>query len=154
MENNTELMELITKVIPYGTVSQGSQYPEIIVPADKLHEAALQLRNLEGESFDYLINMTAADFLDKFMVYYHMESSKKHNLIVLKADVTDRNNAEVETVSDIWATAEFFEREVFDLFGIRFKNHPDLRRLFLEDDYGFPLRKDFKDEVNIIELSN
>jgi NADH:ubiquinone oxidoreductase subunit C len=154
MENNTELMELITKVIPYGTVNQGSQYPEIIVPADKLHEAAEQLRNFEGQPFDYLISMTAADFNDKFTVYYHMESTKAHNLVVLKADIADRDKAEVETVADIWVTAEFFEREVFDLFGIRFKNHPDLRRLFLEDDYGFPLRKDFKDEVNIIELPN
>ena len=151
---NTELMELITKVIPYGTVSQGSQYPEVIVPTDKLHEAAEQLRNLEGQPLDYLINMTAADFTDKFTVYYHLESTQAHNLVVLKADIADRDNAEVETVSDIWVTAEFFEREVFDLFGIRFKNHPDLRRLFLEDDYGFPLRKDFKDEVNIIELPN
>ena len=151
---NTELMELITKVIPYGTVSQGSQYPEIIVPADKLHEAAEQLRYMEGHPFDYLINMTAADFSEKFTVYYHMESTQTHNLIVLKADISDREKPEVDTVSDIWVTAEFFEREVFDLFGIRFKNHPDLRRLFLEDDYGFPLRKDFKDEVNIIELPN
>lgn len=151
---NTELMELITKVIPYGTVSQGSQYPEIIVPADKLHEAAEQLRNFEGTPFDYLISMTAVDFTDKFTVYYHLESTQSHKLVVLKADIADRDKAEVETVSDIWATAEFLEREVFDLFGIRFKNHPDLRRLFLEDDYGFPLRKDFKDEVNIIELPN
>ena len=151
---NTELMELITKVIPYGTVSQGSQYPEIVVPADKLHEAAEQLRNMDGHPFDYLISMTAADFSEKFTVYYHMESTETHNLIVLKADISDREKPEVDTVSDIWVTAEFFEREVFDLFGIRFKNHPDLRRLFLEDDYGFPLRKDFKDEVNIIELPN
>lgn len=151
---NTELMELITKVIPYGTVSQGFQYPEIVVPADKLHEAAEQLRNLEGQPFDYLINMTAADFVEKFTVYYHLESTETHNLVVLKADVPDREKPEVDTVSDIWVTAEFLEREVFDLFGIRFNNHPDLRRLFLEDDYGFPLRKDFKDEVNIIELPN
>ncbi len=150
----TELMELITKVISDGTVSEGSQYPEIVVPAEKLREAALALRNLEGQPFDYLINMTAADFTDKFTVYYHMESTQDHQLVVLKADIPNRDKAEVDTVSDVWATAEFFEREVFDLFGIRFKNHPDLRRLFLEDDYGFPLRKDFKDEVNIIELPN
>lgn len=151
---NTELMELITKAIPYGTVSQGSQYPEVVVPTGKLHEAAGQLRNLKGHPFDYLINMTAADFIEKFTLYYHMESTETHNLIVLKTDISDREKPEVDTLSDIWITAEFLEREVFDLFGIRFKNHPDLRRLFLEDDYGYPLRKDFKDEVNIIELPN
>ena len=74
--------------------------------------------------------------------------------------LADRFDHIVLTVNDIEETCRFyeralgFEREVFDLFGIRFKNHPDLRRLFLEDDYGFPLRKDFKDEVNIIELPN
>ena len=151
---NTELIELETITVSNGTVSQGKQYPEITVPADNLHEAAEQLRNMEGKPFDYLINMTAADFVEKFTVYYHMESTKTHQMVVLKADISDREKPEIETVSDIWATAEFFEREVFDLFGIRFKNHPDLRRLFLEDDYGYPLRKDFKDDVNIIELPN
>jgi NADH:ubiquinone oxidoreductase subunit C len=53
-------------------------------------------------------------------------------------------------VSDIWRTAEFHEREVYDLFGIRFENHPDLRRLFLDDDWvGYPLRKDYKDSFTL-----
>jgi NADH:ubiquinone oxidoreductase subunit C len=65
----------------------------------------------------------------------------------------DRNNAEIETVSDSWRTADFHEREVYDLFGVRFLNHPDLRRLILTDDFeGYPLRKDFEDPVNMIKL--
>jgi len=65
----------------------------------------------------------------------------------------DRNNAEIETVTDIWRTAEFHEREVYDLFGVRFLNHPDLRRLILTDDFeGYPLRKDFEDPINMIKL--
>lgn len=154
MEKNIELIELITQIIPFGTVVQGSQYPELIVPAEKLHEATDKLKNYNNQPFDFLVSMTAVDFLTKFTVVYHLESTHTHNLIVVKADLADRDHAEIETVSDIWPTAEFLEREVFDLFGIRFKNHPDLRRLFLEDDYGFPLRKDFKDEVNIIEYPN
>jgi NADH-quinone oxidoreductase subunit C len=70
---------------------------------------------------------------------------------VLKVRTADRENAEVDSVNDIWATAEFHEREVFDLLGVRFNNHPDLRRLFLDDEWGFPLRKDYRDEINIIE---
>jgi NADH:ubiquinone oxidoreductase subunit C len=57
----------------------------------------------------------------------------------------------VDTLCDIWATADSQEREIFDLFGIKFRNHPDLRRLFLDEGWGFPLRKDYTDE-NIKEL--
>jgi NADH-quinone oxidoreductase subunit C len=84
-------------------------------------------------------------------VVYHLDSTQFRHLIVLKVVLTDRENPMVDSVTSVWATAEFHEREVFDLFGIRFNNHPNLKRLFLEDDYGFPLRKDFRDEINIIE---
>jgi NADH:ubiquinone oxidoreductase subunit C len=70
-------------------------------------------------------------------------------MLVVKTKLESREPV-VDSVSDIWKTAEFHEREIFDLFGIRFLNHPDLRRLFLEDDYGFPLRKDFSDESRMI----
>ena len=65
----------------------------------------------------------------------------------------DRVNPEIETVCDIWRTAEFHEREAYDLLGIKFLNHPDLRRLFMTDDWnGWPLRKDYEDPVNMIKL--
>jgi NADH:ubiquinone oxidoreductase subunit C len=70
--------------------------------------------------------------------------------VVVKSRVDNRESAVADTVSDLWKTAEYHEREVFDLFGISFNNHPDLRRLFLEDDYGYPLRKDFTDETRMI----
>ena len=86
------------------------------------------------------------------MVIYHLRSSPHHHSIVLKAQIEDRENPKVDTVSDIWRTAEFHERETYDFFGIVFKDHPDLRRIFLEDDWvGFPLRKDYVDEINIID---
>jgi NADH:ubiquinone oxidoreductase subunit C len=66
----------------------------------------------------------------------------------------DRNTPEIRTVSDIWRTAEFHEREVFELFGVNFTDHPDLRLLILPDGWEgkFPLRKDFEDPVNMIKL--
>jgi NADH:ubiquinone oxidoreductase subunit C len=70
-------------------------------------------------------------------------------MLVVKNRI-DREIPEADTLSDIWKTAEYQEREVFDLFGIRFRNHPDPRRLFMEDDYGYPLRKDFTDESRMI----
>lgn len=154
MEKNNEFMESVSKAIPYCTLSQDTQYPELIVPAGKLHEAAEVLKNYKEHPFDYLVSLTAVDHLEKFTMVYHLESTHTHTMIVLKANLEDRDKAKIDTVSDLWITAEFHEREVFDLFGIRFNNHPDLRRFFLEDDYGYPLRKDFKDEVNIIEYPN
>jgi NADH:ubiquinone oxidoreductase subunit C len=62
----------------------------------------------------------------------------------------DRVNPKLDTVSDIWITAEFLENEVFDLLGIQFTNHPHPRRLFLEAENGYPLRKDFTDNINIV----
>ena len=63
---------------------------------------------------------------------------------------SDRQHPQFDSVSDIWKTADFHEREVFDLLGIRFSNHPDLRRLFLDNSWGFPLRKDYVDDINIV----
>ena len=154
MEENNEFEKFISETIPYGTLSQGNQFPELVVPADKLHEAAKTLKNYKEQPFDFLVSMTAVDYLSKFTLVYHLESTVSHLMIVLKADVENREKPEIDTVSDIWITAEFHEREVFDLFGIHFNHHKDMRRLFLEDDYGFPLRKDFKDDVNMIEYNN
>ena len=70
---------------------------------------------------------------------------------MVKVLLTDRENPTIDSLTALYPTAEYFEREIFDLFGIRFNNHPNLKRLFLEDDYGYPLRKDFRDEINIIE---
>ncbi len=154
MENRNEFEDFVSKNIPYCTLNQGAQYPELIIPAEKLHAAAAALKNYKEQPFDYLVSLTAIDHLDKFTMVYHLESTLTRTMIVLKAVLEDREEPQIDTVSDLWITAEFHERGVFDLFGIRFKNHPDLRRFFLEDDYGFPLRKDFKDDVNIIEYPN
>ncbi len=153
-EKNNGFEEFVSKSIPYGNLSQGAQFHELVVPADKLHDAAETLKNYKEQPFDFLISLTAVDHLTKFTVVYHLESTLSHKLIVVKADLEDRDKPGIDTVSDLWVTAEFHEREVFDLFGIHFNHHPDMRRLFLEDDYGFPLRKDFRDDVNIIEYNN
>jgi NADH-quinone oxidoreductase subunit C len=70
-------------------------------------------------------------------------------MLVLKSR-TGRDNPNLDSVCDIWKAAEFLEREIYDLLGIKFNNHPDLRRLFLDSSWGFPLRKDYKDDINIV----
>jgi len=151
MLNKQELSELILKMVPEATFPEGTQLMEVIVPAEKLLVLAHGLKDHKDTDFDYLISLTAVDFITQMTVVYHLESVQYRNLIVIKTIITDRVNPVVESVSSVWITAEFHEREVFDLFGIRFNNHPNMKRLFLEDDYGYPLRKDFRDEINIIE---
>jgi NADH-quinone oxidoreductase subunit C len=129
---------------------ENKQYPEVIVPAVSLHFFCEQLKTSPDLLFDYLISLTAVDWIDHFKMVYHITSTKFRHTLVVKTRIDNREHPAVETVSDIWRTAEFHEREVYDLFGISFANHPDLRRLFLEDDYGFPLRKDFTDESRMI----
>jgi len=124
---------------------------EVIVPAEKIFSLAERLKSDRLLAFDYLISQTAVDFVSKFTVVCHLESIEFRHLIVLKSELSDRENPTIDSLTALFPTAEFFEREIFDLFGIRFNNHPNLKRLFLEDSYGYPLRKDFRDEINIIE---
>lgn len=154
MKNNEELVKYLSQLLPEAEVSLGKQYPEIVVTAEKWHDTASKLFQNSDKKFDFLISLTAVDYNPKFTVVAHIEATNTHELIVLKADIDNRENPTIDTLSDIYPTVEYHEREVFDLYGIHFNNHPDLRRLFLEDDYGFPLRKDFKDDINIIELPN
>ncbi|HMQ69347.1 MAG TPA: NADH-quinone oxidoreductase subunit C [Ignavibacteria bacterium] len=123
-----------------------------ILPAD-LRKLAEQLNSDPDLSFDYMFCLTGVDWVTHMMVVYHLYSTKNDHTVVMKVKIDDRGNPEVETLCDIWKTAEFHEREAYDLFGIKFLNHPDLRRIFLEDDWvGYPMRKDYVDEVNIVEL--
>ena len=118
---------------------------------NNLNELTEKLKTDKQTAFDYLISHTAVDFNTHFMAVYHLTSTQNHHLLVVKVKIEERENPEIDSLASVYPTSEFFEREVFDLFGIRYKNHPNLKRLFLEDDYGYPLRKDFKDEVNMIE---
>lgn len=132
---------------------EGTQFLEVTVSPDKLLDIATKLRNEADMLFDFMFSLTCVDFADHFMMVYHLRSIEHKHELVLKVKIEDKEKPEVETLCNIWRTAEYLEREVFDLFGIVFKNHPDLRRILLDDDWeGYPLRKDYVDPVNIISL--
>jgi NADH:ubiquinone oxidoreductase subunit C len=137
-------------LLPEAVFPENKQYSEVIVPADRLHAFCESLKTTPNLLFDYLISLTAVDWKDHFIMVYHITSTKYRHTVVVKTPINSREHPVVDTLSDIWKTAEFHEREVYDLFGISFRNHPDLRRLFLDDDYGYPLRKDFTDESRMI----
>ncbi len=141
-----ELITLITSLAPDQKPGISKQYPEFILPAEKLHEVAKTLKENPQTKMDYLFSLTASDRKDGLNVIYHLTSTEYPHTVVFRVILADKENPMVATVSDLWSGAEYLEREVFDLFGIKFENHPDLRRLFLDDEWvGYPLRKDYKD---------
>jgi NADH/F420H2 dehydrogenase subunit C len=148
---NEEVKEYVTAVQPSATFDETGEWLNIQVEARDLRRLAKLLRN-GALNFDYLFCLTCIDWKTHLTVVYHLSSTDHRHSIVVKAKV-DRTDARIGTVSDIWRTAEFKEREVYDLFGVNFINHPDLRRLILTDDFeGYPLRKDFEDPINMIKL--
>ncbi|MCP4975922.1 MAG: NADH-quinone oxidoreductase subunit C [Maribacter sp.] len=130
---------------------EGSQFLNIIVQPEQLHSLMAQLKSNPDSQFDYLFCLSGVDWGAELGVVYHLESTTHRHSIVVKVKTPDRENPTLDSVYDIWMTAEFLEREVYDFFGITFNNHPNLKRLFLTDEWeGFPLRKDYVDEINMV----
>jgi NADH-quinone oxidoreductase subunit C len=119
----------------------------ITVTRDKLHEVAQFLRDDPAMDFDYIVHVSSVDWPDdeeRFEVVYEFYSIRKRQRIRLKTRVPEADCV-VDSLTDLWKGADFMEREVYDMMGIRFRRHPDLRRILMPDDYteGYPLRKDF-----------
>ena len=148
--DTSKLSELIRTFDKEAEVKEGKQFVEVNVPVSNLYKLAKRLREDENTDFDFLFCLTGVDYGNDLGVVYHIRSTKFNHSVVLKTRISDRNNPTLDSVSDIWKTADFNEREVYDLLGIRFSNHPDLRRLFLDRSWGFPLRKDYVDDINIV----
>lgn len=147
-----ELKSSILAINAAVTFEEGGEFLNVQVAPQEWKDLAQMLRNDDALDLDYLFCLTGVDWKTHLSVVYHLSSTKHRHSVVVKAKL-DRENPEIDTVSDIWRTAEFNEREAFELFGIRFINHPDLRRLLLTDEFeGWPLRKDFEDPVNMIKL--
>ncbi|MBA2498130.1 MAG: NADH-quinone oxidoreductase subunit C [Chitinophagaceae bacterium] len=148
---NEGIKEFITQFQPSATFDETGEWLNILIDAGDWKPLARQLRN-EPNRYDYLFCLTCIDWKTHLTMVYHLSSTTHRHTIVIKAK-TDRTNPVIDTVSDIWKTANFHEREVYELFGVQFANHPDLRKLILTDDFeGYPLRKDFEDPINMIKL--
>jgi len=150
---NEELKAKITELLSAATFEESGEWLNINVePADWL-PLAQQLRNDASLYFDYLFCLTCIDWKTHLTMVYHLSSTKHRHNIVIKSKL-DRNKPEIQTVSQVWKTADFHEREVYEMFGVNFLNHPDLRLLILPDGWEGknPLRKDFEDPINMIKL--
>lgn len=120
--------------------------PFIKVQPDAIVDICLYLRDDNELLFDYLVNLTGMDYGKDLGVVYHFYSMKYNHRFVVKVDLP-RDNAKLETVEKVWQTANWHEREAFDMFGIEFENHPYMRRILTPEDWvGNPLRKDYKPE--------
>src|SRR5258708_4541700 len=127
------------------TKSEGVIDPYIKLSPAAVAEAAFFLRDEPDLAFDYLMCLSGVDYTKGILgVVYHLASMSKRNKIKLNAEAPAAS-PQLPTVSSVWPGADWHEREAYDMFGIVFTGHPDLRRILLPDDYpGYPLRKDFK----------
>ncbi|HVU93848.1 MAG TPA: NADH-quinone oxidoreductase subunit C [Puia sp.] len=150
--NPQELKQQLEALLPSPTFEEGGEWTTAFVDPATWAETARLLRTTTDLDLDYLFCVTAVDWKTHFTMVYHLSSTTHRHTLVVKIKL-DREHPEVATVSDIWRTAEFHEREAYDLMGIVFIGHPDLRRLFMTDDWkGWPLRKDYEDPINMIKL--
>ena len=116
----------------------------VLVKKDTLPALAAYLKDTEGLKFDYLNYVTAVDYFSYFEVVYQLTSLEHNHSVVLKTRCYDRANPSVPSVTGLWQGADFQEREIYDLMGIKFEGHPNLKRIFLWDGFpGHPLRKDW-----------
>jgi NADH-quinone oxidoreductase subunit C len=148
-----ELQIKLTELLPTATFEEGGEWVNILIEPTDWLAFATSLRNDAALNFDYLFCLTCIDFKTHLTMVYHLESTVHRHIIVVKAKL-DITAPAIETAAGIWKTADFHEREVYELFGVDFINHPDLRLLILPDGWEGknPLRKDYEDAVNMIRL--
>ena len=120
----------------------------VCVRAEQLREVMQWLRDAPGERYDYLVDVTAVEYRDRerpFEVIYFLRSLERRVDLRVKVELDPRGELAVDSVVPLWPGAEWLEREVYDMFGITFRGHPDLRRILMWETYaeGYPLRKDF-----------
>ena len=151
------IKDKITARIPEVQFSEQGDLT-VTVPASSLYELASMLKNDEELQFDFLRSLTGMDWGEEGLgVVYHLESTEHGHTLVVRTLTTDREHPELHTVCDLWKAADLNEREVYDFYGIRFIDHPGMRRLYLRDDWeGYPLRKDYdeSEEINPLRMSN
>jgi len=120
----------------------------VYVARDRLLEAMTWLKETPGQAFDYLVDVTAVEFRDRerpIEVVYFLRSLERRSDIRIKVELSDADELVVDSVWSLWHGADWLEREVYDMFGITFRGHPDLRRILMWETYaeGYPLRKNF-----------
>lgn len=150
------VQEKITALFPEATFEEG-EWLLVNIPDAKWHSLAKTLKEDPELGFDYLVAIVGMDWTETFGCMYYLTSTTHNTHVSVKVATSDRENPMLHSISDLWAVANLYEREVYDYFGIVFINHPDMRRLFLRNDWvGYPLRKDYdaSPEINPVRLDH
>lgn len=145
------IQEIIGKVCPEA-VFEENEVALAVVPDAKWHTVA---ETLKKAGYDWLACVVGEDWGDALGCTYYIKSTSDYSMVSVKVTTTDRENPMLHSVYDVWEIARLEEREAYDFYGIKFINHPDMRRLYLRNDWvGFPLRKDYDEnpEINPIRL--
>ncbi len=125
--------------------------PALLVPKEDFLKIMEHLKNSPAFSLDRLANLTAVDYKDKIECVYHLFSRRWNHWATVKVEL-DRENPVIDSLTGLWPGADFEERESFDLIGVKYNGHPDLRRILMPEDYpAHPLRKDFVAPVPKVE---
>lgn len=128
--------------VPLNEVDLG--IPSIVVPSEHLVAICRYVKSTPGLEFDYLASVTAIDYLDRIDLVYQMRSLHHRQDLTLRIEV-NREASMAPSVTGVWRAADFQEREIYDLMGVTFTDHPNLRRILLYDEFdGHPLRKDWR----------
>ncbi len=121
-----------------------SNKDSLLVKSESLFEIISFLKTTPEFEFNYLSSITAVDYFDYFEVVYHLTSRAHNHSLVIKTRCYGRENLVVPSIVSLYQGANFQEREIYDLMGIRFEGHPNMKRIFLWDGFqGHPLRKDY-----------
>lgn len=150
----SSIYDKIKAIAPDVTIEENG-LSMIVVPSKEMPLVAKYLN--EKESFDSLVALIGNDWGDSLGVVYIIDSTTTNERVVLKTSTTDKNNPMLYSVVNVWQSADLNEREVYDFYGIRFIGHPDMRRIFLREDWkGYPLRKDYdvSPEANPVPQTN
>ena len=150
MKNAQEIFQLLKDNFLKSNLELKTDLPLenfIIAPPLEIDKISIFLKDTQELLFDSLVNLSAVDEQKDSLlsIFYHLESTKLKHKITLKVS-TDRNTPEVASVFEVWRGSDWHEREAYDLFGIKFLNHPNLRRILMPYDWdaGYPLRKDYE----------
>ena len=140
--SGNQVAEQITKQFP-ETVAETSN-EAILVKSQSILDVAGYLKSNPELDFDYFNYITAVDYYEYFEVVYQLTSTTHNHTVVLKTRCYDRDNPVVPSVVGLWRGADLQEREIYDLLGITFQGHPNLKRIALWEGFqGYPLRKDY-----------
>ena len=142
------IQEQISKICRSAQFDESGEFLLVTVPDENWHATARALK--EDLGFDYLTALVGVDWKDSMGCVYYLTNSQTQEIIHVKVTTANREKPLLHSVSDVWAVANYQEREVYDFFGITFINHPDMRRFFLRNDWvGYPLRKDYDADPNL-----